>query len=94
MNGKKRKAVEEPAPAEEPADEEESAAEGSDSDSEQDEDDQTKALLKGFESDEDEEDGEDEGDLSRVPALPDSKKLRKKLEKANEDKGTGVIYIG
>ncbi|OMP83617.1 putative RNA-binding protein, partial [Diplodia seriata] len=91
--GKKRKAAEEPAAVEESVEEEEIAVDGSDVESE-DEDDQTKALLQGFESDDDEEDGEDEGDLSKLPALPDSKSLAKKLKKVKADDSPGVIYIG
>ncbi|EOD51648.1 putative ribosomal biogenesis protein gar2 protein [Neofusicoccum parvum UCRNP2] len=91
--GKKRKAVEESVPAEESADEEVSAADGAENESDA-EDDQTAALLKGFESDEDEEDGEDEGDISKLPDMPQSKKLQKKLSKAKDDQGPGVIYIG
>lgn len=93
MNGKKRKATKEPAPVEETADEEEPASDDSEDESDA-ENDQTTALLKGFESDDDEEDGEDEGNTADVPAIPDEKKLRKKLSKAKSDGGPGVIYVG
>ncbi|KAH7125360.1 hypothetical protein B0J11DRAFT_528240 [Dendryphion nanum] len=61
----------------------------------QDEDDQTAALLAGFESDRDESDAEkeDEGDI--VPsAIPDAaRKSLAKLSQIESDK-PGVIYIG
>ena len=59
-------------------------------------DDNAAALLAGFDSDND--DKEDEGlDLNNIPALPKSKKLRKKLEKAaakGKDEGPGTVYVG
>ena len=67
---------------------------------ESDREDQTAALLKGFES------SDDEGNVSGaerfkqgqdVPALPDAKKLNKKLKVANkqgEGVDSGVVYVG
>ena len=61
--------------------------------------DQTAALLKGFESSGEEEVFGDEGFKQGhdVPALPDSEKLNKKLKLANkqgEGVGSGVVYVG
>ncbi|KAK8202791.1 hypothetical protein IWZ01DRAFT_515431 [Phyllosticta capitalensis] len=100
-NKKQRKVEPEPEPESESeevaAEEEEDAAEESENEKEG-EDDQTAALLKGFESSEDEQDGEDEGfDADKVPAIPNEKKLRKKLSKAQGEEGKegpGVVYVG
>lgn len=72
--------------------------------SEQEADDHTAALLKGFESSDEEHASGDEGykEGQPVPAIPDSKKLSKKLEKAtrksqhgSEEVGeSGVVYVG
>jgi nucleolar protein 15 len=55
------------------------------------------ALLAGFDSDT-EDRQEDEGlDVSKIPSLPQSKKLQKKLEKARAkgvDEGPGTVYVG
>lgn len=61
--------------------------------------DQSAALLKGFESSEEENVSGDEGfkQGQDVPALPDAKKLNKKLKLANkqgEGVGSGVVYVG
>lgn len=61
--------------------------------------DQTAALLKGFESSGDENGSGDEGfkQGQEVPALPDAKKLNKKLKLANkpgEGVESGVVYVG
>jgi nucleolar protein 15 len=73
--------------------------EGEDDDSEID--DQTEALLKGFESDGDEADAEKEGGLEEgqdVPKVPDmSNRSKKQLEKAmvfKKDDKPGVVYVG
>lgn len=61
--------------------------------------DQSAALLQGFESSSDEEEGSD-GDeaegLSEVPAIPANQELAKKLQAASatEDEAPGVIYVG
>ena len=74
-----------------------------DNDAEEDEDDvddQTAALLAGFDSSEDEQDPEadEEGvSMDKVPALPDEKNVRKQLnsaEKAGEENKPGVLYVG
>jgi nucleolar protein 15 len=76
-------------------DEDAFAVDGSD---EEDIDDQTEALLKGFESDDDEEkDPEDQGyEVSdEIPKV--SKKIRKKAqaaEKASASGKPGVVYVG
>ncbi|KAJ5113513.1 hypothetical protein N7456_002047 [Penicillium angulare] len=74
--------------------------EGSDSESEIDIlDDQTAALIKGFESSGDEDDSEDEGfDADKpVPKIPDTKKAQKKIAK-NQKQGAseepGAVYVG
>ncbi|CAI6338654.1 unnamed protein product [Periconia digitata] len=64
---------------------------------EEDLDDQTAALLAGFESDRDESDAENEGetfdeDAVSVPKL--SKKQQKALEKARKDGEPGVVFLG
>lgn len=63
-------------------------------------DDQTEALLKGFESDRDDEDPEEDKDLEAGQEVPElSKKQRKKFKKDMEKAGArsdkpGVVYIG
>ncbi|KIW31845.1 hypothetical protein, variant [Cladophialophora immunda] len=60
-------------------------------------DDNTAALLAGFDSDT-EDKQEDEGlDLGTIPPLPKYKKTQKKLEKAKakgNDDGPGTVYVG
>ena len=69
-------------------------------DEDEDEDDQTAALLAGFESSEDENEADaaqqEEGlGIDEIPDLPNSKSLRKKLDKVSgEDDGPGVLYVG
>jgi nucleolar protein 15 len=73
-------------------------------DSEDEIDDQTEALLKGFESDRDEELDEVEGSYeagAKIPLITDNKELSKKrqakLQKAADFPGQGkpgVIYVG
>ncbi|OCK83634.1 RNA-binding domain-containing protein [Lepidopterella palustris CBS 459.81] len=63
----------------------------------EDEDDQTAALLAGFESSEDEADAEkDDGlDVDKLPEIPSSKALRTKLDMvASENARPGVVYVG
>ena len=64
-------------------------------------DDQTEALLKGFESDGDEEDAKNEEGLKEgeeVPTVPDlSNRSKKQLQKAldfKKDDSPGVVYVG
>ncbi|KAG9663084.1 hypothetical protein KCU95_g19084, partial [Aureobasidium melanogenum] len=68
-----------------------------DSEVEAEEDDQTAALLAGFESSEDENDPQDDGiALDKIPAVPNMKEVRKQLKDAQQDEENtpGVIYIG
>lgn len=64
------------------------------------EDDQTAALIKGFESSGDEDDSGDEGYTpgKPVPKIPDSKKAQKKIMKnqkeGNAPEEPGTVYIG
>lgn len=73
--------------------------EGEDDDSEID--DQTEALLKGFESDGDDEDAGKEGGLDEgqeVPKVPDmsnrSKKIIQRAMDFKKDNKPGVVYVG
>lgn len=69
---------------------------------EEEEDDQTEALLKGFESDDDEEQNAKEGGLEPGQQVPNaleklSKKQKKAIKKAAEEAANdlpGVVYIG
>lgn len=62
--------------------------------------DQTAALIKGFESSGDEDASEDEGfDANKpLPAVPDSKKAKRKIlkkqKKSDEPEEPGTVYIG
>lgn len=81
-----------PVPAEEDA-QEDVGIESED----QDADDQSAALLQGFESSSEEAtDAEDEEGITEVPAVPMDKKLAKKLKAAPEadNDGPGVLYVG
>ncbi|OAL48808.1 hypothetical protein IQ07DRAFT_542537 [Pyrenochaeta sp. DS3sAY3a] len=96
---KKSKKAEAEAVVEEPAVEAEEAIESEDdAESVAEEDDQTAALLAGFDSDGDSEDPEDDLEFDediQVPTL--SKKQKKALEKAAQSIKTddpGVIYVG
>jgi nucleolar protein 15 len=71
------------------------------SESEDEEDDQTVALIKGFESSGDEDESGDEGfDPDQpVPKIPDSKKTKRKILKKQKEHKTeseqpGVVYVG
>jgi nucleolar protein 15 len=92
----KTKAKAAPKPAVE--EEEISLANETDSEAEAEEDDQTAALLAGFESSDDENDPQDDGiALDKLPAVPNMKEVRKQLKDAQQtdDENTpGVIYIG
>ncbi|KAL4889691.1 hypothetical protein BDV59DRAFT_186005 [Aspergillus ambiguus] len=81
------------------ASDEASADEGSGSEVE--EDDQTVALIKGFESSGDEDESGDEGfdPEAPVPKIPDSKKTKRKLlkkQKENKEQAEepGTVYVG
>jgi len=76
-----------------------------DSDAEEEEDDkiddQTAALLAGFESDEDENDPQDDAekgiDVSKLPSLPNEKETKKALlaaQTTDDENNPGTIYIG
>ncbi|KAJ5787353.1 Nucleotide-binding alpha-beta plait [Penicillium paradoxum] len=75
-----------------PADESEAEVDG--------DDDQTEALIKGFESsgDEDESDGEGYKEGEPIPKVPDTKKAARKLAKQLKKNGPpeepGTVYIG
>lgn len=57
--------------------------------------DHTAALLKGFESSDDESEGDEEGvSIEKIPKLPKDKALRKKLEGAKSADEPGVIFVG
>lgn len=64
------------------------------------EDDQTAALIKGFESSGDEDDSGDEGYTpdKPIPKIPDSKKAQKKIMKKQKEgdvsQEPGTVYIG
>ena len=63
------------------------------------EDDQTAALLKGFESDEDSDDMSDEGGYKEgqpIPKIPKATEVRKQLKQATseEEDESGIIYVG
>ena len=60
-------------------------------------DDQTAALLAGFDSSEDENDPQDDGiALDKLPALPDNAQLQKQIKEAHKDDEStpGVLYVG
>ena len=71
-----------------------------DGDNDSDVDDQTEALLKGFESDDDDEDMENDSGLKEgqpIPKIPLSKKDKKKLKRDAEIEASekpGVLYVG
>ena len=88
-------------PAKPPRDVEDASEDVEDEAEDSEIDDQTEALLKGFESDEDEEDainGEGLKDGEEVPTVPDvsnqsKKQLQRDLEFKKDD-DPGVVYIG
>lgn len=74
-------------------------APGDDAEMSDEEDDQTAALLKGFDSSESDDSSGDEGfkQGQQVPAIPKKDEISRELAKANaekEPKGSGVMYIG
>ncbi|KAF7716664.1 Uncharacterized protein PECH_008235 [Penicillium ucsense] len=77
----------------------ESESDGSDQEIDDVEDDQTAALIKGFESSDDEDDVADEGYDSKqpIPRIPDTKKAEKKLKKLQQGENKdepGTVYVG
>ncbi len=70
----------------------------SQAESDVEEDDQTEALLKGFESSDENDASGDEGfeKGQEVPSLPANKKLQKKLKGAKDiqSDSPGIIYVG
>jgi nucleolar protein 15 len=93
-----------PEPAKLPVEDKDDTDEDDEEEEDEDEvDDQTAALLKGFESDGDEEDALNEGGLLAGMTVPEmdvsilDKKSKKKLRKAaksGSDEKPGVIYVG
>ena len=94
----KKEVISEPESPSDDEDDHEPVAEEAEEDSELD--DQTEALLKGFESDDDEEDATNEEGLQPGQEIPDakiSKKTQKQLQVAAESDASekpGVVYIG
>jgi nucleolar protein 15 len=96
----KPKKVEE-APEESDGEEFQIDAESEESEEEIDdvEDDQTAALIKGFESSGDEDESGDEGYNSKmpIPKIPDTKKAEKKMKKLQQGDAKdepGTVYVG
>ncbi|EYE97845.1 uncharacterized protein EURHEDRAFT_493704 [Aspergillus ruber CBS 135680] len=96
----KSKAKKQPTPEESEEEANASAPEGSDDEGE---DDQTTALIRGFESSGDEDASDDEGfdPKQPVPNIPDSKKAKRKILKKQkkaaeegENQTPGTVYIG
>ncbi|KAI9827035.1 MAG: hypothetical protein M1826_006514 [Phylliscum demangeonii] len=81
-----------------PADDAPAEAAMSDGEGSEEEDDQTAALLRGFQSSESEESSDDEGDaqIRSVPEIPSPHKLTDDLVRAKGkgDSERGVIYVG
>ena len=77
-----------------PNDTKDEAVDEQDGDAEEDVDDQTAALLKGFESSDDEVESGDEGykQGAKIPKL--SAKTAKELKKVKAGDDPGVVYIG
>ncbi|KAI2787635.1 hypothetical protein POX_f08008 [Penicillium oxalicum] len=77
----------------------ESESEGSEEEIDDAEDDQTAALIKGFESSGDEDESADEGYDSKqpIPKIPDTKKAEKKMKKLQQGENKdepGTVYVG
>lgn len=105
-NDKQKKKAKSPSPVvseDEDEDEEisfeEAESEASDSEESED-DDQTAALIEGFESSDDEMSGEESFKPGqKIPDIPDSKQVKRKLknkkkEHAHEKEEPGVVYVG
>ncbi|KAJ5714966.1 Nucleotide-binding alpha-beta plait [Penicillium malachiteum] len=95
----KAKKVEEVAIESEDDEAEDISAESDESEGEDILDDQTAALIKGFESSGDEDDSEDEGFDSNkpVPKIPDTKKAAKKIKSLTKNEvpeTPGAVYVG
>ncbi|OJJ87134.1 RNA-binding protein [Aspergillus glaucus CBS 516.65] len=97
----KSKAKKQPTPEE--SEEEEANAPASEGSDDEGEDDQTTALIRGFESSGDEDASDDEGfdPKQPVPNIPDSKKAKRKILKKQkkaaeegENQAPGTVYIG
>ncbi|KGO36452.1 Nucleotide-binding, alpha-beta plait [Penicillium expansum] len=90
----------EPVVESEEEDAEDNVSPADESDAENEGDDQTEALIKGFESsgDEDESDGEGYKEGEPIPKAPDTKKAERKLAKQLRKNGPpeepGTVYIG
>lgn len=100
-SGAKAKKVKESEPEEEVIAEDEGEESGASDDEDSEVDDQTVALLQGFESDDDEEDAAKEGGLGEgknVPKVPTmTNKNKKAIKRAAESEGAnkpGVVYVG
>ena len=97
---KKPKSISKPTKAEAKAKANEDDASDASASDEDGEDDQTAALIRGFESSGDEDASEDEGfDANKpVPKIPDSKKAKRKIlkkqKKSDEPEEPGTVYIG
>ncbi|OAX82578.1 hypothetical protein ACJ72_03070 [Emergomyces africanus] len=77
------------------------AEDGNEGSEGEEDDDQTAALIQGFESSGDEDISGDEGFESGkgVPAIPDAKQMKRKLRKMKKKNGTeaeepGTVYVG
>jgi nucleolar protein 15 len=97
----KTKESQQPKAIDPPSDVENANADAEDDDEESEIDDQTEALLKGFESDGDDENVEKEGGLEEgqdVPTVPAmSKSSKKQLQRVIDyklDDKPGVVYVG
>lgn len=97
----KSKKAKEPEPNNDDLPEDEEDESGASEDEESEADDQTVALLKGFESDGDEEDavkesGLKEGrDVPKVPTLTNrNKKVMKRAAESDGPEKPGVVYVG
>lgn len=90
--------VETPAPAEDSTNNEGQIVFADEEQSSEPEDDQTAALLKGFESSDDEDEVDvNPGEITEIPSIPDSLALQSKLSAAAASKDSGqpgVIYVG
>ena len=100
-SGAKSKKTKAPEPEDDDSLENEEEESGASEDEESEADDQTIALLKGFESDGDEEDAEKEGGLKegrevpKVPTLTNrDKKVMKRAVESDGPEKPGVVYVG
>lgn len=91
----------EPEPLNFPESDEDSRPSEDEEDEESEVDDQTVALLKGFEGDSDEEDASKEGGLKEgksVPPVPTltnkNKKIMKRAAESEDAEKPGVVYVG